>query len=368
ALDADADYWWTVQIKDENGAESRRSPVAEWTTGLFDPDQWTAKWIGVGKLPDGETNPMKATNLDENERRNDPWLRKSFELDAVPARAQLFVATMGYHEIYVNGKRVGDAVLEPNVANYKYRARYVTYDLSPYLKAGKNVLAIWLGNGWGVYPQYATDDRPNIPLVKAQADLRAADGSVLRVETDASWKTAPSPNYLVGGWNFTVFGGEYYDAALEDPNWNAVDFDDSAWDNVAEFDVKREIDAQVTPANAVLDEIRPVKIEKKGDKTWRVDMGRNFAGWTEFHVKGKPGTEIQFQYSEREKEAMTFNLRSAYKIGPSGEGVFKNRFNYSSCRWITVIGLDEAPSLDDVRGWLVRTNYAELQRIRGRGL
>ncbi len=55
---------------------------------------------------------------------------------------------------------------------------------------------------------------------------------------------------------------------------------------------------------------------------------------------------------------MTHRLHSAYIIGPSGKGTFRNRFNYGVGRWITIRGLQAKPSAEQVRGWLVRTDYA----------
>ena len=60
----------------------------------------------------------------------DPWLRKQFTLDAAPTRAMLYVASIGYHEVYVNGRKVGDTVLAPCATNHKKRARYCTYDIA----------------------------------------------------------------------------------------------------------------------------------------------------------------------------------------------------------------------------------------------
>ena len=40
---------------------------------------------------------------------------------------------------------------------------------------------------------------------------------LLRVVTDESWKTHPSPNTTLGVWDFTHFGGELYDATREVP-------------------------------------------------------------------------------------------------------------------------------------------------------
>lgn len=358
-LESDSSYYWTVQIKDQDGLESSVSEVAEWTTGLFEQSEWTAKWIGTGYLPEGEKDLAKTTSRDpETGLYNDPWLRKTFELKEAPKRATIFVASCGYHELYVNGEQVAkESVLAPNVSDHKYRARYIAYDIASYLRPGKNVIAFWLGNGWGVYGEYKTPDRPLTALVLAQTDICFADGSKQRVVTDSSWKIGVSPNFLCGAWTFGNFGGEHYDANLENPYWNKVDFDDSGWKNVTEFSPKLELSAQTTPCNVLGAPIKPVAIEKKGDNVYRVDMGVNFAGWTRVKVKGKPGATIKFDYSERSQETKTFNLFSSYTIGPKGEGYFQNHFNYSSARWITITGLDYEPSLDDIVGWNIHTAY-----------
>jgi alpha-L-rhamnosidase len=55
---------------------------------------------------------------------------------------------------------------------------------------------------------------------------------------------------------------------------------------------------------------------------------------------------------------MTHRLRSQYTLGPSGRGTFRHRFNYASGRWVTFRGLRAPPQRDDVRGWMVRTDFA----------
>ncbi len=42
-------------------------------------------------------------------------------------------------------------------------------------------------------------------------------------------------------------------------------------------------------------------------------------------------------------------------MGASGEGLFQNRFNYMSGRWITIKGATAAPRKGDIKGWMVRT-------------
>ena len=158
----------------------------------------------------------------------DPWLRKTFDLKAKPERATVYVASVGYHELYVNGKRIGDAVLSPSATNHRKRARYVTYEIADQLQEGKNVIALWLGVSWSIFPPYKTPDKPQTPIVLAQADIRLPGGEAMRVVTDESWRTHASPNTLLGVWDFMHFGGERYDANKEMPGWSEASFDDSA--------------------------------------------------------------------------------------------------------------------------------------------
>ncbi|MFC7523757.1 family 78 glycoside hydrolase catalytic domain [Parapedobacter sp. GCM10030251] len=355
ALQSDRAYYWKVQVKDETGRESAWSKPAFWTTGLFDANAWQANWIGSGELYN--------TNAIEN-NISDPWFRKTIDLDEKPGKATIFVASVGYHELYVNGERVGNEVLAPTVTDHTKRARYVAYDIADQLKRGTNVIAIWLGTSWSIFPAYIlNDDRPLTPLVIAQGaiyrDKFPAKGAqpVATIATDASWKTHASPNRLLGKWDFAKMGGEIWDARKELPEWNTLACDESDWKLAIEYPTKLELSAQMVAGNRLFEEIRPVAIESRPDGSYRVDMGVNFAGWTEVKVSGRPGDTIRFQYSERKQDDMTFNLHSAYVVGATGTGTFRNRFNYSSGRWITIHGLKEAPAVEDVKGWMVRTGY-----------
>ncbi len=353
-LESDKDYFWKVAIKDEKGNESKFSETATFTTGLFDDSEWTAKWIGASDVyaftPEGNKMP-------------DPWFRKLFELKDKPVKATIFVASVGYHEVYVNGQKMGDHVQAPAVTDHTQRARYIAYDIAPVLKSGKNVIALWLGTSWSIYAPYATPDKPRTPLVIAQTDIYGKNNQKLtRIVTDESWKTNPSPNKLIGNWGFGLpggYGGEIYDANKEVSNWNSVDFNVQNWKNATVYTPALKLSAQRVETNALFEEIRPISVENRSDGSYRVDMGVNFAGWTQIKVNGNPGDTVRFLFSEREHDDVTFSLNSAYVIGKSGEGTFKNRFNYSSGRWITIKGLKAAPEKEDIKGWMVRTNFAD---------
>ena len=101
-----------------------------------------------------------------------PWLRKTFTLKQKPRQATAFVNSLGYYELYVNGRKVDDHVLSPAVSDYSKRTFYVTHDVTNYLVEGANCIALWLGRGWYVkgHPGVIHDG----PLVRAQLDLAAA--------------------------------------------------------------------------------------------------------------------------------------------------------------------------------------------------
>ncbi|GAB3930515.1 hypothetical protein GCM10028827_25980 [Mucilaginibacter myungsuensis] len=353
-LNSDRPYFWKVAVKDEAGRVSAWSKIAQWSTGIFDPKEWQAQWIGS----DQQFDPTKRDcNI------IDPWLRKTFDLADRPQKATLFVASVGFHEIYVNGKRISDHVMAPAVSDHSKRARYIAYDIDTALVKGKNVIALWLGTGWSIHGPYVVEGRPNTPIVSAQVNFyeqkypSSSTSPVLTIETDESWKTHPSPNRLLGVWDSNFMGGELWDARNEDDNWDTINGSEKDWKPVTVYKPNLKLSAQQVEPNKLYRKITPVSIQARPDGSYRIDMGVNFAGWTEVKLKGAPGDTIRFQYSEREQNDMTFRLNSAYVIGNKGDGVFRNRFNYSSGRWVTIRGLKYKPQLSDIKGWQVRTAY-----------
>ena len=76
-----------------------------------------------------------------------PMMRflKTVTLPKAPAHATAHVCALGYYELFVNGKKVGEDVLAPAVSDYGKRGLYVTHDITPYLTEGPNCIGLWLG-------------------------------------------------------------------------------------------------------------------------------------------------------------------------------------------------------------------------------
>ena len=343
--------FWKVRLADEQGNWTSWSEPAYWQMGLFAGD-WSAHWIGSAEM---ESQSVGGRPVDN--KMFDPWFRKTFTLTESLKEALIYVASIGYQELYVNGCKIGNAVLAPSVTDHKSRARYVTYDISHYLKKGENVIALWLGTSWAVFPAYQRNDEPAIPMALAQAEITLTSGSKVRVITDGSWKTHASPNMLMGYWDAHHFAGEFYDASLEINGWNEVGFDDSDWEEAKVYRPQVMVSADKTESNLLMNEIKPVAVEEVSPGVYRVDMGINYAGWFEMPLVGQPGDSVVFCFSEREKDACSYGIHSIYKIGPGGKGAFRNRFNYMTGRWVQITGLRSVPDLKQIRGWMIRPDF-----------
>ena len=114
------DDQWKVSKNPEDGLEHAG----------FDDVKWgAAKILGpAGMEPWGDTRVPKTAACRRGIcARNLPWKRKS-------SRATVSFCGLGLSELYLNGRKVGDAVLSPAFAQYDQREFYVTYDVTKNLQ------------------------------------------------------------------------------------------------------------------------------------------------------------------------------------------------------------------------------------------
>ena len=125
ALKSNQNCYWRVRIWDKSGACTEWSSTARFSMGLLNDSDWHGGWI----------------RYEEADNIKHIWYRKRFTLKRPPRRAFVHLASIGYHELYVNGRRVGTRVLSPEVTNLKKRVSYVTYDIAELLKTRRQRMA-----------------------------------------------------------------------------------------------------------------------------------------------------------------------------------------------------------------------------------
>ena len=208
------------------GQGSAYGEPASWEMGLLAPEDWSAKWIA---RPDACLINWESKVLPA------PLFRKDFSLPAAVRRARAYVCGLGYSEFYLNGRKVSDRVLDPNVSQYDQRVRYVVHDVTDCLKRGRNAVGMMLGNGWYNChtPEVWHFDKASwrdYPKLRLQLEIELTDGRTILVASDPSWKVAEGPIRFDGLRN-----GEIYNARLEREGWAKPGYDDAEWQPAAEI-------------------------------------------------------------------------------------------------------------------------------------
>ena len=175
-------YYWKVRTWDESGQPSPWSKVATFQLGLLKGDEWEGEWIGA------EDNKISA-----------PLIRKEFKLDKEIEQAYAYISGLGYYELYINGDKVGDQVLDPGTTDYSKRVLYATYDVTNCLNTGANALGVMLGHGWFSTPEQVLKQSPaqlkrygDRPKLILQLNVKFSDGTAKSIATDGSWFCVPS--------------------------------------------------------------------------------------------------------------------------------------------------------------------------------
>ena len=210
-------------------------------------------------------------------------LRRIFSLAKPIARARAYIASKGFYELCINGKKIGDAVLDSAWTNYDRRLLYSTWDCGDLLGEGRNVVTIQVGNGWTLSP-----------AVILQLCVEHPDGSTSELCSDTSWRLLPGPiqeNH--------IFHGEIYDASLENPAVFCAEFDDRAYPFAEVLaDYHPVLSAQLQPPIRIVETIAPISLSQPQPGVWVFDMGRNIAGWARVRVPGGERREVKLRFAE----------------------------------------------------------------------
>jgi len=115
--------------------------------GLFKPAIASDSKEGFGWSENKLTDDLNVVG--EVEKGHEAILfRKEAEIFKEIKHATAYISGLGYNELYINGKKVGNRVLDPGFTNYSKRVLYVTYDVSNFFKEGINTIGVNLGGGW----------------------------------------------------------------------------------------------------------------------------------------------------------------------------------------------------------------------------
>ncbi len=351
-------YWWRVCSYHAAGLPGTLSETAMFETALLERSDFICKWISADAAIAS------------------PIFRKDFGLEGNINQARAYICGLGYYELYFNGQKAGDHVLDPNWTDfdnrmlqdliYPYedksgkRALYVTYDITSLLKTDRNAVGIMLGNGWYNQTERNVEGKMayGSPRLWLQIYVKYDDGNEVFFGSDNSWKYSNGPAVFNN-----IYYGEIYDARLEQVGWNAAGFDDSKWDMALETPgVAGVLKAQMSTADKVISVIKPVSVSSLKNGTQIYDLERNIAGWARIKVTGGPGEKVVMRFAEELDADGNLDLGSTgseqqiqqdiYILAGKEPETYEPHFTWHGFRYIEV-NMDAGVTMDGLMGIVV---------------
>ncbi len=350
-------YFWRVKVWDATKKASAWSEISTFDTEPA--NSTTAIWIGAiskekGKLPDGRDFHLASMKkkgiadlwgpVDSLAKRS-IMLRRPVAISKQVENAQLVICGLGQYEFTLNGKKVGESQFAPAWSDYDKTVYYNIYDVKKNLKQGENVFGVLLGNGMynvtgNRYHKFWISFGP--PTLYFILRLKYDDGTSEQIVSDKSWKYALSPVTFN-----CIYGGEDYDANLEQQGWDKPGFDDSTWKTVVQVEgPKGELTPQqITPVKIMKSyDVKEVSADSKGNVI--LNMGQNLSGFPSIKVQGKKGQIIRLKVAESLKNG-ALNQGSTgspyylqYTLKGNEVEEWTPRFTYYGYQYIQLEGVD----------------------------
>ncbi len=356
--------YWKVRVWDQNGAEARWSVPTTWTMGVVKSGDWSgAGWIGLGPIVQSTQETIR--------------MRREFEVKPQLTRALIYVCGLGQYELTMDGRKVGNDLLTPGWTDYRKTCLYDTYDVTAQLmRPGPHAMGLLLGNGmYNVenttrYHKFTGSFGPQ--MAKGLLRLEYSDGTVDTIPTDNKWQLGKSPITFSH-----VYGGEDYDARLEEKGWDMAGFHGSTqdWLPCGEYagpgGVLRGFSFAAPPIRAIETlkgkagrEIRPGVVV--------YDLGQNASIMPSIKVRGAAGSAVKITPAELLRDDGTVDRKSVgggeaywkYTLaGDSGGETYFPKFFYQGARYLQVEriapeGRGALPEVLSVDGVVVHSSAA----------
>ena len=319
-------YFWCVTVFTENHCFT--SEKAHFITGIFNTDSLT--WIAPHK------------------EINSPFVYKEFDISDVHEYATVNVCGLGFFELYINGKKISEDLMNPvrtdydtvEYKNLKYpyenvtqkSVQYLTYEVSEYLKKGKNTIVVWLGNGF-----YRQNSRITEGIFdygdELKMFLKLVNGNEI-IESDESWNYISSPILYDN-----IFYGEIYDGRV------IPDFNEGKPVHNVKAPAGRVL-PQMCPSDRIIRTFSPEYIEND-----IYDIRTCISGFSEITCTGNAGDIVEIYYAEELNDDNTLNFKSTvgyeegdceqiqkdvYILNGTGEENYIPRFVWHAFRYFKI--------------------------------
>lgn len=389
---------------------SSSEPAEGWNSKI---DFQNEKWRSAVEVGSVDCEPWG--KIERRTETASPAFQKSLNLSHSNKKIKhvtLHITGLGFYEVYLDWKKIGNKVLDPVQTRYDKRIMYSTYDLTE--QFSKDVhpkfVTVLLGHGWYDVRSVAVwnfDNAPwrDVPRFLAQLELEYDDGSKNYIVSDETWEQINSPIVFD-----CIRQGEVSTGSLQrdELGCNAIVVDAP----------KGKLVAEALPPTVITQELKPVAITEPKPNVYVVDFGQNFAGWMRLRIKGQQtpvssiidldnasrqqhGNIVSFRYGERLANDGTIEMKpinehfrhhvpfDAFIFGTSmpsafhfdamfqtdlflcrttdsnglNELTYEPRFMYHGFQYVEITGLHDKPNPDWITGCVVHTDFRTAGRF-----
>ena len=241
--------------------------------------------------------------LDCSEHRNCHVLfRRRFTVTEDFRDARIFLSADDYYKLYINGRFVAQGP----APSYHFRYNYNEVDLTPYLTAGENVIAVHTLYQGLINRVWQSGDQRHGFI----CDL-VVDGETI-LSSDESFSVATHTGFTeMGVCGYQTQFLERYDSRAPEVGFERPDFDDSSWVSAT---VCKHDDHTLTPQQSAMltfEEISPVTVQTHGNRLL-YDFGSNYVGYLWVKACGHGGDRVILRCAQELNEDGTLrhNLRA----------------------------------------------------------
>ena len=318
-----------------------------------------------------------------------PMLRTEFGIDSPEiSKARLYVTARGIYDVYLNGKKIGNDYFNPGLTQYNKTHLYQTFDVTPYLTKGNNVLGAILGEGWWSGGSTFVGDNWNFfgdrQSLLAKLVVTYSDGTEKIIVSDPkTWKYYNDGPVKYGSF----FQGEVYDATKEKvvENWSTAGYNDSNWHSAVAIGTNGFVSLEGTanlpnfnnfegahlvgqfgPTVQPIKELTAQSVTEVRPGVFVYDMGQNMVGVPKINLNAiEKGKTIALRYAEvlypnlaeykgNEDMLMLENIRAAMSqdiyVTKGGNETITPRFTYHGYRYVEITGIEKPLPLANVQG------------------
>ena len=323
----------------------------------LETEGWSASHLtdGLGQVSQmkrlaavlSETSPEEKPELKEHPHAA-IYLRKEIDLSKPVRHAIVSMCGLGMSELFIEGKKVGDAVLSPEFSDFNKRVSYVVHDVTAQLQTGKNVIGVILGNGIACAPNlgymhwYGNGGQPRLLF---KMELEFTDGTQETVLSDESWKWSTGEITYNDNWV-----GEHIDHRLTKSGWDCRGFNDNGWYSPELVSAPQgKLFARMVAPIRVLETEKASRIE--GNSFIFDTLG---AGWFRLKTEGKAGDKVVVNFRPGQSTnyakggvTLGFGVTTEFTLKGGGEEVFEPKFLFNTLDpKVTVEGLQKPATPD----------------------